>query len=39
MVDKNRGHPAQKKVDKILSWLPCKSLKDVCMFIRMCVYY
>jgi hypothetical protein len=38
-VDKHGRHPAQKKVDKILSWPSCTCLKDVWMFIGMCVYY
>ena len=38
-VDRHGRHPAQKKVDKILTWPPCASLKDVRMFIGMCVYY
>jgi hypothetical protein len=38
-VDKHSRHPAQKKVDKILSWPSCTCPKDVQMFIGMCVYY
>jgi transposase InsO family protein len=38
-VDKHGRHPAQKKVDKILSWPSCTCPKDVRMFIGMCVYY
>ena len=38
-VDKHGRHPAQKKVDKILTWPPCTNPKDVRMFIGVCVYY
>jgi hypothetical protein len=39
VVDKNGRHPALKKVRKIVEWPPCATLKDVRMFLGLCVYY
>jgi hypothetical protein len=39
VVNKRGRHPADKKVQKIVNWPPCTLLKDVRMFVGLCVYY
>jgi hypothetical protein len=38
-VDANGRHPDQKKVSKIRTWPACKDVKEIRMFLGICVYY
>jgi hypothetical protein len=38
-VDANGRHPDQKKVTKIKTWPACRDVKEVRMFLGICVYY
>jgi hypothetical protein len=38
-VDANRRHPDQKKVTKIRTWPACQDVKEIRIFLSICVYY
>jgi hypothetical protein len=38
-VNANGRHPNQKKVTKIKTWPACQDVKEVRMFLSICVYY